>query len=342
MAKPSSKEATIAIVSDIHYASPAEQARGCTELKIITQPLVRGLVKAYRHFLWRRNPFEYNHLVDEFVTRAQDADWIIANGDYSCDTAFVGVCDDASFHSAEVCLAKLRAPFGERFYATLGDHELGKFSLFGRQGGLRLASWERARRELSLPPLWEFRVGHYSLIGIASTVVALPAFESELLPEERDQWHEVRNDYMRGLRETFRRIGSQNRVVLFCHDPTALPFLWRDEAIRGRLNQLEATVIGHLHSPLFLWKAKLLAGMPTIACLGPSIRRMSAALREGKLWKHFRVRLCPSLGGIQLLNDGGYLNLTLQRDAERPLRFAFVPMPTRPRSRALSPEADKP
>ena len=84
-------------------------------------------------------------------------DYVIANGDYSCNTAFVGLSDDAACQSARECLGKLRQRFGARLRANYGDHELGKITLFGAHGGMRLASWRRAREELGLQPFWRLR-----------------------------------------------------------------------------------------------------------------------------------------------------------------------------------------
>ncbi len=311
----------VLVVSDIHYASAAEKARGSVELKAIGNPLLRGLVRSYRYFIWRRDPFAHNHLLPRFTESAGEADLVVANGDYSCDTAFVGVCDDAAFESARSCLAELRVRFGPAFRATMGDHELGKMSLFGGHGGLRLASWRRAQEGLCLEPFWVDAIGRYRLIGVASSVVALPVFESEALSEERAEWDEIRREHVDRIRGAFGSLEPGQRVVLFCHDPTALPFLWEDPVIRSRLGQLDATIIGHLHSGLFLWNSHVLSGMPTITFLGNSIRRMSAALRRARLWRPFRVQLCPALAGIELLKDGGYLRISLDPSAQRPLEI---------------------
>jgi hypothetical protein len=114
---------------------------------------------------------------------------------------------------------------------------------------------------------------------------------------------------------------------LFCHDPTALPFLWREEAVRKRAVQIEQTFIGHLHSPLYFWNSRRLAGMPVINFLGPNVRRMTRALHEARIWKHFRVRLCPSLAGIELLKDGGYYTVTLDAEGEAAAVYRFHPLP---------------
>src|ERR1700722_9729228 len=102
----------VAILSDIHYAGPAEQARGNDyEFRDLKNPLLRLLMKSYRRFIWLRHPLDQNQRLDEFIARAGSPDWVIANGDYNCDTRFVGVSDDASLQSAQECLEKLRARF---------------------------------------------------------------------------------------------------------------------------------------------------------------------------------------------------------------------------------------
>jgi hypothetical protein len=56
---------------------------------------------------------------------------------------------------------------------------------------------------------------------------------------------------------------------------------------------------------------------------GHSFHRMSAALNEARYWRDFRVLLCPSLAGIDLLNDGGYYTAELDADAQTDARFQF-------------------
>ena len=165
---------TIAILSDIHFAGVAERARGNDfELRSITNPLLRALVRFYRHFIWMRNPLEQGAQLDNFLSHVGSVDHVIANGDYSCDSGFVGVCDDAVFQSAEECLGKLRARFGERALFTIGDHEIGKLSLIGGNGGMRLASWSRATESLGLQPFWQLLIGNYVLMGVASPLICL-------------------------------------------------------------------------------------------------------------------------------------------------------------------------
>jgi hypothetical protein len=313
---------TLGIVSDIHYASAAEQARGEEyEFAGIPNPLLRFLVRIYRHFFWMRQPMGHNDLLDRFITQCVQADYVIANGDYSCNSAFIGVSDDAACQSVHECLGKLREKFGARFFASFGDHELGKISFFGEQGGMRLASFHRAQDDLGLQPFWQLNLGRYVLIGLVSSLVAFPVFEPDTLVAERTEWTKLRDLHLCALRQAFGALRPEQRVLLFCHDPTALPFLWAESEIQRRIGQIEQTIIGHMHSPLIFWKSRRLAGMPRITFLGHTAKRFTAALRQARQWRPFNVRLCPSLAGIELLKDGGYLTAELDLDSRGPAQF---------------------
>jgi hypothetical protein len=300
------------VVSDAHYAGEGERARRGWEGRAIRQPALRSLAGMYRRFLWLADPTAHNHQLDAFIAAAGSPDWVVANGDYSCDSAFVGVADDAARESAAECLGKLRGAFGERVRCVLGDHELGKMSLFGGVGGPRIRSLERAVMDLRVAPFWEERVDSgWALMGVASSLLALPLFEPELLREEVPRWREAREAHLEAVRNAFATAPDHARLVLFCHDPSALPFLAQLPEVERRLGQVAATVIGHLHSP-FVWRAsRWLSGIPEISFAGVTARRISAALRKARGWAPFRVILCPSLAGIELLKDGGYLELTL-------------------------------
>ncbi len=312
----------IAILSDVHYASAAEQARGDDyEHREIANPLLRLAVKNYRHYIWQRHPLRQNHLLDEFMARAGSPDHVIANGDYCCDTLNVGVSDDATCQSARACLEKLRQRFAPNFCATIGDHEIGKLSLAGQRGGMRLESWRRVTGELGLSPLWRLDIGAYVLLGVASPLLALPVYLADTLPEERDAWRELRKEHLAGIRAAFASLKPDQRVILFCHDPTALPLLAEDEILRSRLPQIERTIIGHLHTNLLLWKSRVLAGMPPIRFLGNTVKRLSTALSEARRWRPFHVRLCPALYGVQLLRDGGFCTLELDPAARERSRL---------------------
>jgi hypothetical protein len=318
----------LAVVSDIHYAGAAEQARGDDyEFIGVSNALFRFAGRLHRRFVWLHRPLHQGYLLQRFLKEPDRHDYVIANGDFTCNTAFIGVSDEAACQSAEECLRELRAKFGGRLRATIGDHELGKTSLFGHQGGMRLASWESVRSRLGLQPFWRVEIGRYVLIGVASSLVALPALGPDLLPEEQDGWHRLRETHMGQIREAFAALTEDQRVLLFCHDPTALPFLGREQTIRARLPQLARTVIGHLHSRLVLGTARVLAGLPSIKWLGPTGHRISAALGQAREWRPFRLQLCPALAGIQLLNDGGYLTAELDLEARKAITFQFHPLP---------------
>ena len=305
-------EQRILILSDPHYASAAERMRVNFELEGIENPLSRWLVWFWRRFIWLRDPFGHNYLLDRFLERAGEADLVVANGDYSCDSAFVGLTDAAARASAEECLRKLRAKFGERLVAVIGDHELGKSSLAGNRGGMRLESWRVTTEDLKIAPAWGKRVGDFVLIGVTSSLIALEVYEADALPKEAPEWRRLRAEHMNVLREIFERVESKERISLFCHDPTALPFLAMEPFVQRKMAQIDRTVIGHLHTPMVIWKARMLAGLPPIHFMGRGIRRISHGLNRARGWKPFNVLLCPSLAGSQLLKDGGYYEMRLK------------------------------
>jgi hypothetical protein len=197
---------------------------------------------------------------------------------------------------------------------------------------MRRASYDRARQDLGLDGFWQLRLGRYVLMGVASSIVALPEFLAETIPEDRGAWEELRQAHLAQIGAAFASLEPEDLVLLFCHDPTALPYLGLEESVRERLPQIEQTVVGHLHSNLVLWNSRLLAGMPTIGFLGQPVRRMTAALNRARDWKAFRVRLCPSLAGIELLKDGGYFLARLDLDGNQPVQFDFEPLASRRRT----------
>jgi hypothetical protein len=320
-------EVTVAIVSDIHYAGAAERARGGDyEQRTIANLLLRAAAAAYRHIIWMRHPLEQGRQLDRFLAEVGPADYLVGIGDYSCDSGFVGVSDPAAGQSVQECLGKLRAQFGDQVRFTLGDHELGKRSLFG-SGQMRMASWRDATETLGLPRFWQLEIGRYTLMGITSSLIALPVHQPDTIPVEWPEWLRLREAHLTEIRAAFDLLPPAQRLILFCHDPTALPFLWREDPIRRRLPQVEQTVIGHLHTPLILWKSRVLSGIPPIRFLGYAVSHMTAALHEAHFWRPFHVRLCPALSGVELLNDGGYYLMQLDPAAGHPARFTFHPLP---------------
>lgn len=319
----------LAVVSDIHFAGAAEQARRGWEARAIANPLLRAAAGAYRRVLWLRDPTAHNHQLDAFLEHARGADLVVANGDYSCDSGFIGVADGAAYASAAECLGRLRAAFGPRLHATIGDHELGKQSLFGGVGGLRLRSWERATGELGLAPCWRVELPGWSLVGVTSSLLALPVLGREAAPEERPAWTSLRDAHLAAVSAELAGLPAGRRWLLFCHDPTALPYLHALPAVQAALPRLAATVVGHLHTELVLRAGGLLAGMPVLRGCGTTARRLSSALRRAREWRPFRVTLCPSTTGIELLKDGGWLEINLPEEAGRPLEIRRRRLPWR-------------
>ena len=327
MESDASGEVTFVIVSDIHYAGLAERARGEDyEMRVIPNPILRAFARTYRHLYWMRHPLDQWRQLDRFLDEVGSADYLVANGDYSCDSGFVGVSDPASGQSAKECLDKLRARFGDKARFTIGDHELGKRALFGF-GEMHMASWRVTTETLGVPPFWQITTGRYTLMGLTSSLIALPTHQPDTLPQEWPEWLRLREAHLAEVRAAFDALPSNQRVILFCHDPTALPFLWREETVRRRSDQIEQTIIGHLHSRWVLWQSRMLAGIPPIRFLGHNVHRMTSALREAGCWRLFHVRLCPALSGIEFLNDGGYLTIHIDPGGNHPARFVFHPLP---------------
>ena len=314
----------IAIVSDIHYAGPREFAQGRDfEFADAKPSLGKAVATVYRNLIWMRNPVGNNHLLDRFIERASDADMVIANGDYTCDVAGVGASHDDALESIQTCLGKLRGAFGARLHAICGDHEFGKVSLLGDHGGLRLRSWERVTDDCGLRPFWRIEVGNFVMIGVTSTLISLPMYRADALDAEWGEWEKLRANHLEEIRAAFAALKPGQRVILFCHDPSALPHLWREEVVRAKAGQITNTIVGHLHTRLLLWKTRVLAGLPPVRCLGVSMLRITSGLNGARDWRPFRVRLCPALAGIQMMRGGGFLTMDLDESGAHEPEIKF-------------------
>jgi len=311
----------ILVLSDVHYACEAEEARGEFEIEAVEDPVARAWVTAWMRHVWMRRPGPQNVLLDRFIRDAGDADLVVANGDHTVNSAFVGLSDPASLESARICLDKLRERHGDAFHATIGDHELGKNGFGVTCGGMRLESFRLAREALGLKPVWRTDLGGYALIGVTSSLLALPLYEAELHGDEAEGWRRLAREHAAEVVETFRGVAKDRRILLFCHDPSALPFLKELSGIRAAVGRIEATVIGHLHSGLIFEMAGLLSGFPRLPLPGAALKRINFGLNRARVWRDFRTRFCPCLAGIQLLGDGGYLEIKLDEEGETPARF---------------------
>src|SRR5262245_24205365 len=106
--REAARDFKLTILSDVHYAGPAEQARGDNyEFRGIRNPLMRFGAWSYRHFIWMRHPLQQGRMLDRFLKEAAPSDHVIANGDFTCNTNSLGVSDDATLESAKECIGKL-------------------------------------------------------------------------------------------------------------------------------------------------------------------------------------------------------------------------------------------
>jgi hypothetical protein len=311
----------ILVLSDVHYACEAEAARGEFEIEAVKHPVARAWVTAWMRLIWMRRPGPQNGLLERFLHVAGDADLVVANGDHTVNSAFVGLSDPASLESARICLDKLRRRFGDALCATIGDHELGKNGFAVECGGMRLESFHLARESLGLKPVWRTDLGAYSVIGVTSSLLALSLYEAELRVDEAGEWRRLAREHAEEVVATFRGVAKDRRILLFCHDPSALPFLRELPGIRDEMGRIEATVIGHLHSGSIFEMAGCLAGVPKLPLPGAALRRINAGLNRARVWRAFRTRFCPCLAGIQLLGDGGFLEIELDEEGQTPATF---------------------
>ncbi|MGB0581994.1 MAG: hypothetical protein ACPGVU_20050 [Limisphaerales bacterium] len=322
------KPLKLLVVSDIHYAGPEEQTRVGYEGRTSTNPIQRLFLKLYRDNLWLKDPLAHNHFLDWFFEMCGSADLVVANGDFSCDSGFIGLADDAAFQSAEICLDKLRGQFGRKLYETMGDHELGKKSLVGGAGGLRLESFRRCVDRLKLKRFWKIKRGPYVVMGVTSTLIALDAMIREGLAGEQEEWRALRDQHIAEIDAAFQKLERGERVILFCHDPTALPFLAQIPSVRSQWGRIEQTVLGHLHSQFILNTAYRIGGItPEVNFAGMTISRITRALRKVKSWDPFKVVLCPSPTGIQAFKDGGFLTVDLDLEDPAPLDWQVHRIP---------------
>jgi 3',5'-cyclic AMP phosphodiesterase CpdA len=141
------------VVSDLHHAGPGEQARHGHEARAIGNPLLRTAAQAWRQMVWLRDPCAHNHRLTWIIAANPAPDLVVANGDFTVDSAFVGVSDDAALESSATALAELRRAYGARFHATIGDHDLGKQSLAPRRlcVDTSAASGTNPRAQLLIP-----------------------------------------------------------------------------------------------------------------------------------------------------------------------------------------------
>jgi len=306
---------TILVISDIHYASDPELARGPDhELDGISSASKRKLLGLIRRHVWIGNPFLSRTLLKQILSQPLECDLVVALGDYGLDPEYMGVADPIVYSNVSECLNLLRSHFGEKFVGLIGDHELGKRNVTGEIGCMNLKSWHISVTDLGLKPFWVLRISPWIFIGITSSLIALPNLMGDVIRTELPEWENLRKKHVDQIRQAFINAPSDHKIILFCHDPTALGFLWEDDIVRARLPNVALTIVGHLHSRAILTQSKILAGIPPLKFLGHTINRYSHALHLAKRWWDFKVNICPAPFGLKLLRDGGYLIVKLPFD----------------------------
>lgn len=307
------------LFGDVHYAGPQESARGLTETEIDVSLLQKSMVMFYRKFLWLADPIAHAHQFGRLLEKMEliKADEAICLGDLSMDTAFVGLSDPATLESAKAMMAMATESLSAPLTWLMGDHELGKTSMIGKRGGPRIKSLQLWEKNLGLPVHWHYSWEGWRFIGVCSTLAGYQVYAPEFPEPERDEWDRAEANHRQWMRETFTSVQPDERIILFCHDPSALGFMAQIPEIREKMPQIATTWVGHMHSSLVERAGVLLSGIPPIHSMGTSIRRFSVALQKAKVWPQFRMKLCPSPSGSELLRDGGFYEMILHADPAR-------------------------
>lgn len=312
----------LAVISDIHMVGPAELALANESYEYLRQhpsPVARAVRSSlYRvrrrfwngHLKWRQTAFL--RALDEVAE--QRPDWLIANGDYGGDFGGTGLSNGATLDSARVVVDTIRSRFPERSRFIFGDHDLGKYSTVLREGGIRLHSLDVGERQLRISSFWHEVDECYHLIGVNSSLFTLDLFLPEALAEEIPEWQRRRAAHIEQVTRAFSELPSRGRVILFCHDPSALAVLSRIPVIARRLHQVELTVVGHLHSPTLLRLSRYAAQLSNLSPRYPVARIVATGLAGVKTWSKFNPVVCPSTFGTGHHVAGGILLLTRNAD----------------------------
>lgn len=313
------------LLCDPHHPGALERLRGSDfEFRGLASAQARRWAWLWRHYVWKRDNFAHQHLLEHWASHVRPEEWVVLGGDYSCDSAFIGLEDPASRASARECLEVVTSTPARGYLAIAGDHEYGKPILDGSRGGIRWASFEVTHRELGIPMHFHARAGIYHLVGISSSLLTFTLHEKEARPEDSIRFREAGRNQADWLEALCQSLQPEDRILLFCHDPTALAYLGRFPWATKLIYHLEQTFCGHLHSEWFGRMARSLCWLPQVRCMGPSIHRISLSLRRARHWSPFRVRIAPALSGIELAQDGGFLRIRLDPTGQAPLRIDRV------------------
>lgn len=312
----------LAVISDIHVLGPGEHERDRELVSDIGRQhgVFRGTWRRFLHGarsrFWNWKP-EYRRAC--FLKALEDMqgfhpDWVIANGDYGGDAEGIGLSHEGTYESAAGVITLMREIFPDRCHFIFGDHDIGKYSTVMRQGGIRLASLDLGERQLGIRSFWHEHIDEFHLIGINSSLFTLEHFLPEALIEEIPEWRRRREAHEERVTEAFAALDPDARVILFCHDPSALGALIHNPVINEKKKQIELTVLGHLHEPRLLSLIQRLPRLPKWKPRYPVARIISEGIRSAQTWSLFNPIVCPSPFGTGHHVSGGLLYIQKQED----------------------------
>lgn len=312
----------LAVISDIHVLGPGEHERDRELVADIGRHygLPRRLWRRFLHgargrfWNWRPESRRACFLKALEDMQAYHPDWVIANGDYGGDAEGVGLSHDTTYESAAGVITLMREIFPDRCHFIFGDHDIGKYSTNMRQGGIRLASLDVGEQLLGIRSFWHEQVEDFQLVGVNSSLITLDHFLPEALTEEIPEWKRRRDEHERLVTETFAALPDDARVILFCHDPSALGLLINQPVINDKKRHIELTVLGHLHEPRLLKLIQRLPKLPEWKPRYPVARIISEGIRNAKTWSHFNPIVCPSPFGTGHHLSGGLLYIEKNAD----------------------------
>jgi hypothetical protein len=308
----------LAVMSDLHVMGPGEAASSLASAQALgsddhpmRRRFRRGLNRIRDRF-WHWDPHSreacFHHALE--VVADYHPDFLVLNGDYGGDHEGVGLSDDHTFASAAMVIAIIRETFADRARFVFGDHDIGKYNTIRGRGGIRLHSLRRGEENLGIQSFWHVEHEAHHLIGVNSSLLSLGLFLPEALGEEVDDWRRLREEHLARVIEVFEGMPSHARIILFCHDPSALAVLGALPEVRRRQSQILRTVVGHLHTPGLLALNRLVGRLPAPPSNAyPIARIVSEGARGARAWKAFHPVVCPSTFGVGNHIDGGVLFL---------------------------------
>jgi hypothetical protein len=308
----------LAVMSDVHVmgvgeeemseASERDLGREDHPVRAGLRRRLNGLRNRFWHWDSESRQACFLHALE--IIDEHQPDLVILNGDYGGDHEGVGLSDDHTFDSAALVIDMVRDIFPDRSRLVFGDHDLGKYNTLRGRGGIRLASLHRGEDLLGIESFWQHPFGRYHLIGVNSSLLTLALFQPEALPEEWEEWQRLRQEHARQIEDAFQGLSDDARVVLFCHDPSALSEVASLPAVAARAPQILRTIVGHVHTPVLLQMNRLLRHAPLIKTRYPIARIISQGAKGSRTWKMFHPLVCPSTFGVGNHISGGVLFLT--------------------------------